>query len=142
MLVAVFMLLMFVLGLTKPLLAFSLPYSSVLSLAIFIAGALVIAIGGYSFRRAKTTFNPLTPEETTRLVTSGIYALSRNPMYIGYLLWLMACAVYIGSLLNLLLLPLFVYLVNRLYIYHEEKALINLFGDEFATYTSKVRRWL
>lgn len=113
-----------------------------LSVGLFLFGLSIIAIGGYTFRKAKTTVNPSNPEKTTSLVTTGIYRFSRNPMYIGFLLWLLACAIYIGNVLNLPLLPIYIVLVNRLFIQPEEEALGKLFGEAFYQYKNTVRRWI
>ena len=118
------------------------PWRILLSAVFLIAGFLILAIGGYMFRKAKTTVNPMYPERATQLVTSGIFAFSRNPMYIGFLMWLIACMIFIGNVINILLLPLYIYLANKLYILPEEKALETIFANEFREYKSKVRRWL
>ncbi len=118
------------------------PWAILLSAVFLITGFLILAIGGYMFRKAKTTVNPMYPERATQLVTSGIFAFSRNPMYIGFLMWLIACMIFIGNIINILLLPLYIYLANKLYIVPEEKALETIFANEFREYKSKVRRWL
>jgi len=61
-------------------------YQTATSLIILILGVLVIAIGGYTFRKVNTTVNPMTPELTSHLVKEGIYSTSRNPMYLGFFL--------------------------------------------------------
>ena len=142
MFVIMFMTFMFVLDLTVLRYEVAIPNYSILSLVIFVSGVLIIAIGGYSFRKAKTTVNPMTPEKTTQLVITGIYNYSRNPMYIGFLAWLIACVIFLGNVVNLLLLPLYIMLVNKLYIFPEEATLDKLFGSEFREYKQNVRRWL
>ena len=142
MLVAIFMILMLVLDLTNLRYDVVLPAYVVLSVVIFLFGLLVIAAGGYTFRKVKTTVNPMTPDQATRLVTTGVYNYSRNPMYIGFLAWLIACVIYIGNTINLLLLPFYILLVNKLYILPEEKALEKLFKEEYRAYKKRVRRWL
>jgi protein-S-isoprenylcysteine O-methyltransferase Ste14 len=107
---------------------------------IFIVGTAIIAIGGYSFRKANTTVDPTQPEQASQLVTTGIYSVSRNPMYIGFFFWLLACVIIIGNLLNVVSLPIFIGLVNRLYIMPEENALLKLFDREFIEYKKRVRR--
>ena len=117
-------------------------WNTLFALLIFTFGTSILAIGGYSFRKANTTVNPLIPDNSSHLVTHGLYRYSRNPMYIGFLLWLLACAVYIGNVLNFLLIPLFVILANMLYIRPEEKALERLFTSDYLEYKRNVRRWL
>jgi len=121
---------------------FNFPYQSLISFLIFILGVVVIGVGGSQFRKAKTTVNPLDPDKTTMLVTNGIYSLSRNPMYIGFLLWLLGCAFFFGNFINFLLMPAFVIIVNKLYITPEEKSLEKLFKIEFVEYKNRVNRWL
>jgi len=133
---------MFVIDATNIVDSYRFQYQLSISLAVFFAGMLVLLVSGYLFRKANTTVNPMTPEKSTQLVTAGIYRYSRNPMYIGFLVWLLAAALFIGNLLSLLLLPLFIRLVNKLYIYPEEQALEKLFGDEFSVYKSEVGRWI
>jgi protein-S-isoprenylcysteine O-methyltransferase Ste14 len=141
-LVAIFVSLMYVIDAADIVSDLSFGYQTIISLLIFLLGTLLIAIGGYSFYKAKTTVNPMVPEKATSLVTTGFYNYSRNPMYLGSLGWLLAFVIFFGNLLNILLLPIFVYLVNRLYIHKEEHALEELFGDEFRAYKTRVRRWI
>ncbi len=141
-LVAVFMASMYVFDVMAVVEKYSFPYQEIVALLVFMVGILIIAIGGYSFRQANTTVNPSTPEKTTQLVKSGLYTHSRNPMYIGFFAWLIAASIFIGNPINVLLLPVYVVLVNRLYIVPEEMALERLFGNDFVEYKGKVRRWL
>ena len=63
-------------------------------------------------------------------------------MYLSLLLYLLAWGIYLASWPGLLFLPLFVLYINRFQIAPEERALSSLFGEEFAAYKSRVRRWL
>jgi len=119
------------------------------TLARLVAGVLLVAVGlGFavdalvSFRRAKTTVNPIKPESTTSLVSSGVYSITRNPMYVGMLLLLIAGAVYLASPLSLLGSLAFFLYISRFQIAPEERALTTLFGAEYSSYQTKVRRWL
>ena len=114
-----------------------------------IVAALVALIGGFfcvagvvSFRRAKTTVNPLKPETTSALVTSGIYQVSRNPMYVGFALFLVAWAVYLSSPWALVGVVGFVQYIDRFQIQPEERALAVLFAAEFERYKHSVRKWV
>ncbi len=141
-LVAIFVLAMFFVGSMGFIEKYSFKGQSALSVFVFSCGLLIILSSGYSFRKANTTVNPLTPEKSAQLVTTGLYALSRNPMYIGFLTWLLACAIFIGSIANLLFFPLYIILVNKLYIVPEEKALEMLFKNEFEDYKKSISRWI
>jgi protein-S-isoprenylcysteine O-methyltransferase Ste14 len=112
----------------------ALPFG-ILGLAFMLAGVL-------AFRRARTTVDPLHPEEATALVTTGAYRISRNPMYVGFGFLLLAWAVWLASPPALLLLPVFVAYLNRYQIGPEERALEALFGPAYVRYRSTVRRWL
>ena len=117
-------------------------YLDWLSLIVLVLAMGVVLSAAYAFRRAQTTFDPRTPEKTSSLVITGIFHLSRNPMYLGFLLILIAAAIYSGQLVNFLLLPLFVALANRWYIQPEEAALTQLFGQDYLNYLQQVRRWI
>lgn len=111
--------------------------------AVFVIAGVAVAISGVvSFRRAGTTVNPTRPGSTSVLVGTGIYGVTRNPMYLGMLLVLLAWAVYLSNPLALLGPVAFVLYMNRFQIAPEEKALATLFGDEFSAYTARVRRWM
>lgn len=114
-----------------------------------IAAITIALIGGcfdfaglIAFRRAKTTINPMNPKGASALVTSGIYQVSRNPMYVGLLFLLIAWAVSLSSALALLEPLAFVFYISKFQIKPEESVLSALFGEEYTAYKSKVRRWL
>ncbi len=110
--------------------------------ALWIIGFALIIIAAVEFISAKTTVNPLTPGLATSIVTIGVYRLSRNPMYAGFLLMLAAWGVFLTNVLSVLLLPLFVVYLNRFQIIPEENALLAKFGDHYARYLKSVRRWV
>ena len=113
-----------------------------LSAATVALGIFFCLAGVVSFRRAKTTVNPLKPEAATALVSSGIYAISRNPMYVGFALFLLAWVVYLSSPWLSTGIVGFVLYMNQFQIEPEERALKEIFGPEFISYQAKVRRWL
>jgi protein-S-isoprenylcysteine O-methyltransferase Ste14 len=125
-----------------PWTCFSLPGRHLIAAGIGSVGVLVALIGIAAFRRARTTVDPTRPEAASSLVCTGIYAYTRNPMYLGFLLILAAWAVLLSNLVALALLPAFVLYLNRTQISFEEEALAARFGREFADYKSRVRRWL
>ena len=115
-----------------------------------VAAAFVLAIvaiifsffGVLSFRRAKTTKNPMKPEAASSLVVTGIYKVTRNPMYVGLTVLLLAWAVFLWSAWALLGPLAFVAYISRFQIAPEERVLATLFGAEYAAYKARVRRWL
>ena len=76
------------------------------------------------------------------LLTSGPYAFTRNPMYLGLLLVLLGWAAYLSNALACVFLPAFVLYMNRFQIGPEERALAALFGQAFLDYKNRVRRWV
>ena len=114
---------------------------SLVSLIVMV-GAFFCLSGVVSFRRARTTVNPLQPEKASSLVCSGIYRFSRNPMYVGFALFLVSLAIYLSSPLSMLGVMGFILYMNEYQIKPEERVLTEIFGSEFVSYTSAVRRWL
>lgn len=122
--------------------SYGLKHGWVVSLFVCILGLTIIGISGMQFRQASTTVNPLTPDKTNTLVVTGIYAYSRNPMYVGFFLFLVSVEILIANFVALIFLPLFIVVINRLQIQPEEKALERMFGDEYRQYLKDVRRWI
>lgn len=123
-------------------LALALPWRTVIAAMFWIAGFAITLAGLLEFRRAKTTVNPVKPDAATAMVTSGIYRLSRNPMYLGFLFALIGWAVFLSHLLAFGLLPFFVLYMNRFQIEPEERVLAAKFGGQFREYVRSVRRWV
>jgi protein-S-isoprenylcysteine O-methyltransferase Ste14 len=134
--------LMWLVARAAPVFEIALPARGFLAVGLAVTGIVVSLSGVVSFRRAKTTVNPMKPDSSSSLVSSGVYALTRNPMYLGFLLVLAGWAVFLSNVLGFLLLPVFVFYMNRFQIEPEEKALAILFGPAFNAYQSRVRRWL
>ncbi|MEO6929390.1 MAG: isoprenylcysteine carboxylmethyltransferase family protein [Casimicrobiaceae bacterium] len=114
----------------------------VVALVLGISGAALTVSGALAFRRARTTTSPLKPSTATSLVTSGVFRFSRNPMYAGLGVVLLAFAIFLGSMWALLGPVAFILYMNRFQIEPEERALSNLFGSAFGDYQRRVRRWL
>ncbi|MEK8084825.1 isoprenylcysteine carboxylmethyltransferase family protein [Aquabacterium sp. A3] len=98
--------------------------------------------GLYEFWRFKTTVNPLSPARASQLVTRGVYRITRNPMYVGLALNLLAWALYLDKPLTLLGPVAFMAYITRFQIQPEEQALLGLFGEPYAHYMQSTRRWL
>lgn len=123
---------------------FPLPYGLRIALMIVLfAMGILLGIGGViAFKRAQTTVNPLKPETASTLVVGGVYQYSRNPMYTGLALWLVAWALYLDSVIALAGVAVFVSYMTRFQIKPEERAMQALFGAQFELYKARVRRWL
>lgn len=114
-----------------------------LSLALALVGSGICLAGVLAFRKAGTTVDPMRPAGTSSLVVAGIYSRSRNPMYLGFLLLLLAWGVFLAHPVALLAgPPIFVLYLNRYQIVPEERALEEKFGQDFIAYTRAVGRWL
>lgn len=113
-----------------------------LALGLAGVGACCDVAGLLAFRRASTTVNPLTPQRSAALVTTGVYRFTRNPMYLGLALVLLGLAVYLGSPWALAGPLVFAAYLTRFQIVPEERALAARFGTAHAAYCARVRRWL
>jgi protein-S-isoprenylcysteine O-methyltransferase Ste14 len=107
---------------------------------LMIVGLAVSTSGSMEFRKAGTGL--LLRGGGSALVTSGPFRFSRNPMYLGMLLWALGLAILLGSL-SVFLFPLFLFVLAQWYIIPlEEKAMEGTFGEEYVAYKRRVRRWL
>ncbi|TMN79719.1 MULTISPECIES: isoprenylcysteine carboxylmethyltransferase family protein [unclassified Pseudoalteromonas] len=113
-----------------------------LAASLVIIGCVSCVAGVVSFKLAKTTVNPSKPEQASKLVTSGIYRISRNPMYLGFAFILAGWGVWLSSVWAMLGVVGFIGYLTLFQILPEERALTKLFGEEFTTYKARVRRWL
>ena len=111
------------------------------ALTLVLTGGVFGVAGIISFRHTGTTINPMKPETTSSLICSGIYKVTRNPMYVGLLFFLVAWAVFLSSAWALLGPFIFVPYINRFQIKPEERALAALFCTDYSAYQSRVRRW-
>ena len=92
------------------------------------------------FRFRGTTMNP--HGEPMSLATTGLYRITRNPMYLGMSLVLVGFGVWLGELAPFLIPPGFVWLVTRRFIVAEEQVIENVFGPVYLSYKNRVPRWL
>ena len=119
-----------------------IPGDEVFTVLLATLGILLAAVAIFQFRGAGTTVNPMRPDESAALVTSGIYRLSRNPMYVADVLLLAAWAVWLANLAAIVPIVLFIAYMNRFQIVPEERALQARHGEAYAAYRRVVRRWL
>ncbi len=109
-----------------------------------VAGLAALGIGcaASALRRFRAAGTPAEPWKPTRsLATDGIYRRTRNPMYLGMALLLLAVGLGLRSMGIIIMLPLVILVVDRLVIAREERYLTDLFGDEYERYRTNVRRW-
>jgi protein-S-isoprenylcysteine O-methyltransferase Ste14 len=109
---------------------------------IALLGGLISATGLLTFWRAKTTVNPVHPERTAALITSGVFHFSRNPIYLGLVITLFGLSMRLGSLPGLIGPLIFAFYVHYFQILPEERILAAVFGEPYEHYKARVRRWL
>ncbi len=119
-----------------------LPYRQIVSVIILIIGLIVIVSPVVDFIKSKTTVNPVKFKNVNRLVTTGIYRYSRNPMYLGMILIIISTTIYYLNFLSVFSPLIFYIWINKFQINREEIFLENKFGSEYLKYKSKTRRWI
>ena len=112
------------------------------SITLFSIGLFFIISAVIQFIRRKTTVNPTKPHKTTSLVITGTFKFTRNPMYLGMLLIIISYAFYESSVISLILIPFFIFYINKFQIEPEEIEMRKKFGKEYEDYCKKVDRWI
>ena len=105
-------------------------------------GLIVIAFAVFKFAKTKTTVDPTKPSKTSSLVISGIYRITRNPMYLGMLFLIISFTFYKLSLAGAIIIPSFIFYINKYQIDPEEYEMRKKFGENFEDYCKKVDRWI
>lgn len=119
-----------------------LPYRQIVSVIILIIGLIIIVSPVVDFIKSKTTVNPVKFKNVNRLVTTGIYRYSRNPMYLGMILIIISTTIYYLNFLSVFSPLIFYIWINKFQINREEIFLEDKFGSEYLKYKSKTRRWI
>jgi protein-S-isoprenylcysteine O-methyltransferase Ste14 len=109
---------------------------------ILLLGVVTAVLATLLFKKDKTTVNPRNPDKATTLVTSGIFSITRNPMYLGLFLSISSTILFFGSWFGIIILMFFVWYINKFQIIPEEEAMEKLFGNKYSDYRQKVRRWI
>ena len=120
----------------------NIPLQMEISIFILSVGILIFVNPVLQFIKSKTTVNPIQFEEVNKLVTSGIFKYSRNPMYLGMLMIVLSTSIFYLNIYSILTPFLFILWINKFQIKREEEFLIEKFGDEYITYKKKTRRWI
>jgi protein-S-isoprenylcysteine O-methyltransferase Ste14 len=139
---AAFALLAWGLDRALPALEFRNPYAFQMAAALTVAGALLLFASAFRFFKSKTTVDPRKPEETKALVLGGLYAFSRNPMYVGFACVLLACMIRLSNAAAFPAFPGFILYIHRFQILPEERFLESKFGDAYRAYKRRVRAWI
>lgn len=129
------------------LLHFFTPFYEVTPYPMNAIGLLPLAIGitlnlaaDKALKKHGTTVKPF--EQSTTLITTGVYKYSRNPMYLGMVLILIGVALLMGSITPYIIIPGFIVAMERVFIKVEESMLHEKFGHDWTAYRENVRRWL
>ena len=111
-----------------------------LGACLFAIAALLVVAAVIEFRRARTT---IVPHQTPKaLITSGIFAYTRNPIYLADVLILLGASLIWSSLVGLLIVFPFAMILRHRFILPEESRMETSFGAEFEAYRNRVRRWI
>jgi len=116
------------------------PWWNLLGVVPLSLGVAINLVADRAFHRAGTPVRPF--EESTVLVTSGVFRVTRNPMYLGFVLIVLGVAVLMRSLLSFAVVPVLAVLLDRMYIAVEERMLAARFGNDWQEYRRRVRRWV
>ena len=121
---------------------FKFPNIEIIAVFILLAGLVTAFLGYLLFKKYKTTVNPINPEETTILVTTGIFSITRNPMYLGLFFVICSTVLFFGSWFGIIILIFFVWYINKFQIIPEEETMKKKFGNKYNEYKKNVRRWI
>ena len=116
------------------------PVADLLAGILVGSGIILILLAFAEFRRHRTTVIP--HQVPTKLIQSGIFSRTRNPIYLGDALILAGLILRFDAVVSLLLIPVFVWTIERRFILAEEDRMRRQFRTDFARYERKVRRWL
>lgn len=121
---------------------FSFSFQQEVAIAICLIGIMIDLVSVGLFAKLKTTVSPFSPNKTDKLVTSGMYQFTRNPMYLGMGFILTGLGLWLGNIASFIMVPIFIWFVTQLQIIPEEEILLEKFGDEYSNYMKRVRRWV
>ena len=116
-------------------------YSFYVGIFLLLLGFLILISAVRLFRIDQTTVNPLSPKQATKLVTEGIFKFSRNPMYLGMACVLASLAMFFNIIGGIVFIALFCAYITKFQIVPEEKAMLDLFSEDFDQYKQTTRRW-
>ena len=119
-----------------------IPNQTLASILILLIGILILIIPVSKFIKSKTTIDPIKFNKVNKLVTSGIYKYSRNPMYLGLLLIVISSSILYLNIYSVITPMIFYYWINRFQIKREEIFLTEKFGKEYLLYMTRTRRWI
>ncbi len=119
-----------------------LPNQDITAIIIFLIGMLILINPIFKFIKSKTTIDPIKFKKVNKLITSGIYRYSRNPMYLGLLILVTSTSIFYLNIFSITTPVFFYFWINRFQIKREEIFLTKKFGKEYLSYKTKTRRWI
>ena len=119
-----------------------LPNQDLISIIILLIGLLILTNPIFKFIKSKTTIDPIKFKKVNKLIISGIYKYSRNPMYLGLLMIVISTSIFFLNIFSITTPLLFYCWINRFQIKREEIFLTEKFGEEYMSYKIKTRRWI
>ena len=126
---------------------FFIPISHVIPSPWNFIGLIPVVLGVWinisadqAFKKANTTVKPF--KESNVLIQDGVFRFSRNPMYLGFVSILLGIAVLLGSLSSYVVVTVFAFLMEFVFIRIEERMLAEKFGEQWDKYRSRVRKWI
>lgn len=134
--------LMWAIARALPELALPVPGAAMVAAVLAGIGATLGVAGILAFRRHGTTVHPIHPDKASAIVSEGIYRYTRNPMYLGLALILLAWGAWLRNPVCFACVPAFIAYMTRFQIRPEERALLAKFGSAFGDYMRSVRRWI
>tara|TARA_B100001109_G_C18792935_1_gene441035 strand:- start:493 stop:936 length:444 start_codon:yes stop_codon:yes gene_type:complete len=119
-----------------------LPNLDLISILILLIGMLILINPIFKFIKSKTTIDPIKFKKVNKLITSGIYKYSRNPMYLGLLMIVISSSIFYLNIFSITTPFFFYFWINRFQIKREEIFLTEKFGKEYLLYKTKTGRWI
>lgn len=125
-----------------PVCSFYWAGSKIISITLILIGFSIATAGIITFKKNATTSNPKQPELSSKIISSGIYKISRNPMYFGIFIGLLGVGLYLENGISILSALLFLIYITQFQIKPEEKILSHKFGEKYHKYVKATRRWI
>ena len=119
-----------------------LPYQKLISFILLFIGILILINPILKFIKSRTTIDPIKFKKVNKLITSGIYKYSRNPMYLGLLMIVISTTIFYLNIFSITTPIIFYFWINKFQIKREEIFLTEKFGKEYLLYMTKTRRWI
>ena len=119
-----------------------IPNQKLISFIILLIGVLILITPIFKFIKSKTTIDPIKFKKVNKLITSGIYKYSRNPMYLGLLMIVTSTSIFYLNIFSIITPIIFYCWINRFQIKREEIFLTEKFGNDYILYKTKTRRWI